>query len=231
MLFSITFFTIIITQITSAQPTGIEIINNITETSRTINPQNRTDQGGTITTLVIDVLQQNTRWKAYIGTMSGTLTLDDALGNSIFRWELEESEIEGEIYITRNINIDWSLVSCPTQTTITTENTYMGFSPTAADSIQRTFNETIHPPLLMASATINLTNCPATSTFVNNTKQAQGSASFPIILIESGSNLIYVTHINNNKHGYASANVDFQAIVPDRIGTTTTYYFYAEIGA
>src|SRR5690606_17372311 len=82
----------------SAEPAGTLITFNQTVFGQAIDPANRTDDGGSITTLVVDALQQTTRWKAYIGNITGTLTLDDSTGNTIFQWALDETDVTGEIY-------------------------------------------------------------------------------------------------------------------------------------
>ena len=211
-----------------AQPTGIIISENITETSGSTPPANRTDPGGTITTILVDVLQQNPRWKAYIGNITGVLSLDDADGQSIFRWELEAEDVTGNIFISRADVLDWGSVDCPTPQQIADEDSALGFSSSAADSINRTFTDT-HPSIFIGI--VEHENCPATSTYVNNAPQA-GSPDFPLVLLYTGTNMIYATPVNKDSQSFNGANnVDFQAIVPDQTVGTTTYYFYAEIGA
>ena len=211
-----------------AQPAGLEITGNVTDSINTTIAGNRSDPGGTITTILVDVLQQNPRWKAYIGNISGTLTLDDSLGNSIFRWELEASDVTGNIFISRSNSIDWGDVDCSTPQNIADEDSALGFSSMAADSINRTFNET-HPSIMLG--TTALTNCPATSTYVNNAPQA--TPDYPLVLLSENANMIFATPVNKDAlNSYSTTQiVDFQAIVPDQTIGTTTYYFYAEIGA
>lgn len=211
-----------------AQPTGVIISENITETSGSTPPDDRTDAGGTITTLIIDVLQPNPRWKAYIGNLTGVLSLDDADGQSIFRWELEAEDVTGTIFISRANTLDWGSVDCPTPQEIADEDSTLGFSSSAADSINRTFIDT-HPSIFIGVAEHE--NCPATSTYVNNAPQV-GTPDFPLVLLYESTNMIYATPVNKDSQSFNSANnVDFQAIVPDQTVGTTTYYFYAEIGA
>jgi hypothetical protein len=211
-----------------AQPAGLEITGNVTDSAGSAIAGNRTDSGGTITTILVDVLQQNPRWKAYIGNISGTLTLDDSSGQSIFRWELEATDVTGNIFISRSNSISWGDVDCSTPQQIADEDTALGFSSTAADSINRTFNET-HPSITLGVTPLN--NCPATSTYVNNAPQA--TPDYPLVLLSENANMIFATPINKialNSYN-PSQIVDFQAIVPDQTVGTSTYYFYAEIGA
>jgi hypothetical protein len=216
---------------TNAQPTGLEISSNITETAGETQPSNRTDLGGTITTITMDILQQNPRWKAYVGNLTGVLALDDNSGQSIFRWELGAEDVTGNIFMSKNNAIDWSIIQCSTVTLIEDEDTTLGFNPSAADTINRTFNETTHSAINIGTTLINQNTCRSTSTYVNNAQQTQSTASFQIILLSSSTNLVYATPINKGAASYKTGTqVDFQGIVPNEPGNPTTYYFYAEIG-
>ena len=212
-----------------AQPTGTSI-TPISTDSVTVNPpDNRTDDGGTINTIVIDAIQQNPRWKAYIGNITGSLTLDDSDGNTIFNWALDQAEITGEIYSSRSNSVDWGSISCAAGATITAEHTALSMSGTSVDSIANTFNETVHPTITVGTTSVD--NCPATSTFVNNARQAQGASDFPIVLIQDSTDLIYTTPINPSTTGYDGTSLfDFQIILANDPADTTTYYFYVELG-
>ena len=225
--------TILFTPLSFAFPTGLEISGNVTETAASVPPAQRTDSGGTITTMVLDVIQQNPRWKAYVGNLTGVLTLDDASGQSIFRWELEDEDVTGNVFITRSNDVDWSGIGCSLEADILNEDSALGFTSSWADSINRTFSETTHPTIPIGASSIPANTCRSTSTFVNNAPQAQASADFPLVLLSSGSDLVYVTPLNKGADSYNTGrSVDFQSIVPDQEGAgTTTYYFYAEIGA
>ncbi len=213
----------------AAQPTGVGISGNVTESAAEISPPNRTDEGGTITTLVMDVLQQNLRWKAYVGNLTGVLTLDDASGESIFRWELGAESMTGEVYISRSDSVNWGDIKCSNQTLINDEDLFLGFSGTSVDSVNRTFNETTHPTIEVGLIPVD--NCRSTSTFVNSAPQSQATADFPLILLQDDIDVIYASPINQGADSYSTGSqADFQVIVPDQVGDTTTYYFYAEIG-
>jgi hypothetical protein len=214
-----------------AQPTGTTITFNETDSPGDVAPDSRTDDGGTITTIVVDALQQNPRWKAYIGNITGSLTLDDSDENTIFSWALDPSDITGEIYSSRNDTVSWTNIQCAAIGTITAEDTFLGISSTAADSINRTFNETTHPPLTVGTTNIGDNTCRATSTFVNSARQSQASADFPLILLDDTSNLVYVSPINPETTGYDGSSLfDFQLILANNPNSTTPYYFYVELG-
>lgn len=215
----------------SANPSGIEVVENFTDFLTVSPPDNRTDPGGTITTLVMDVLQQNPRWKAYVGNLTGALTLDDSDGQSIFRWEMAAQDLTGNLFISRSNAIDWDQIGCSNQSLIYEEEDYLLFNSSSADSINRTFNTTTHAEILIGFNTIAEDTCRSTSTYVSNNPQSQASADFQLVLLASENNIIYSSPITSGTTSYrADKDVDFQAIVPDQDSPdTTTYFFYAEI--
>ena len=54
--------------------------------------------------------QQDSKWKAYIGNVSGSLRLSDSNSQSIYEWTF--TTITGEVFATRNQTITWSGVKC-----------------------------------------------------------------------------------------------------------------------
>jgi hypothetical protein len=213
-------------------PAGATITFNSTTNGPTNTPDNRSNAGGTITTVSLNAVQQDGQWKAYVGNISGALTLDDTAGNTIYQWNLVASSISGEIFASRASSVTWGNINCSSNALITTEESALGISGSTADSIRYTFNETTHPVIVTAGRTIPANSCNSTATFVNDTKQPIGSAYFPLILMADGTNNIYTTIINQDIIGFDSTrSFDFQMIVADTpTAANTTYYFYAEIG-
>jgi hypothetical protein len=222
------FLLVIVSSFVIAQPSGTTITYNSTGDIPDIEPANRTDDGGTITTLILDALQQNYKWKAYVGNVTGTLTLDDSDGNTIFDWALAQEDITGEVYSSRSDSVNWGSIACTSVGTINDEHTFLNMNGGSVDSINATFNETTHPPITIGTTTVN--SCPATSTFVSSTRQAQGSADFPIVLLHDNSNLVYSTLINPSTTGYDGSTFDFQMIMANDPSSSTLYYFYVELG-
>lgn len=218
--------------ITNADPAGATITSNITSTAPLYTPGNRTDDGGTINTLTFNVVQQDANWKAYVGNISGTLTLDDSNGKSIYQWAMTNADITGEIYATKIDNPDWSIINCSNQTTIDSEDATLGFSNSSVDSINRTFNETTHQSIFVAGRTIAANTCRATATYVNDSAQNQSTADFQQILFSSGTNIVYASPINQGKTSYdGNSTVDFQMLIADDVtAAITPYYFFVEIG-
>jgi len=158
------------------------------------------------------------------------LTLDDSNGKSIYQWAMSNTDLTGEVYAAKVSNPTWSTINCSTQANITAEDTIIGFTATSIDSINETFNETTHNPIMIAGR--NMTSCRSTSTYVSDAKQAQASAYFQEVLLTSGSsNIIYASPINQGKASYNDGLVDFQMMLADDVTTAiTTYYFFVELG-
>lgn len=216
----------------NADPAGATINSNSSASTPVYAPGSLTNPGGSINTVVFDVVQQNDKWKAYIGNITGSLTLDDGNGFTIFQWAMAAGDITGEVYAARSNSVDWSIINCSNVTTVENEDSAIGFTGASIDNINRTFNESIHNTIVSAGRTIPANSCRATATYVNDTKQDQSTADFQEILFASGTDLVYVAPINQGTGGYRdNVTVDFQLLVADDVSqVVTTYYFYVEIG-
>jgi hypothetical protein len=188
--------------------------------------------GGYVFTINLDTLQTNTRWKAYYGNVSGTMTLDDASGYTIYKWPIT-STVNGNVYATRaSGTIAWASAVCANSTQIEAENRAINQTSNPSDNITATFNSTNHSTFVVAGNSLN--NCSSTVTYKNDTAMAQNdTADFQEIVIYDGTNIIYATNIENNVMSYNGAPADFQMIVPENGLATwqssTAYYFYVEL--
>jgi len=213
-----------------ADPTGATINSNSTDTGPTITPGNLTNDRGTITTIVLQAMQQDQHWKGYVGNVTGALSLRDSNQETLYDWTNLASP-SGEVYATRSSSLSFSSVQCAQAGTITTEETFNNMTGTDADSISNTFNETDHTAMTIAGTTVN--SCPYASMYVSSTSQGQDSNDdFQEILVEDASaNLMYVSQINDDTTGFNSNSYDFQMIVgeSDVKTTPTTFYFYVEL--
>ena len=214
-----------------AQPTGAEITFNQTETIAPVPASELTTEGGSFTTMVLSGVFQTPRWKAYVGNVTGRLALRDTDSRTIYDWDLVS--VSGQIYVTRNNSIDWSTISCASEQTILDEQAALNIPINSADSINRTFNETIHKGFFVGTTQIQESTCRAIATYVEDEKQpASIDATFQEILLQDiGSNVIFTTIIEQSEIGYDSNPYDFQLIVPEDPTSIdpTTYYFFAEI--
>ena len=215
----------------SAQPTGVDITFNDTEFITPDPAAELTTAGGTFTTLVLNGTFQTPRWKAYVGNVSGRLALADSLSRTIYDWEL--AIVSGQVYVSRHEEIDWSTISCAVEQSILDEQGALNIQASAVDSINRTFNETIHRGFFVGTRQISNSTCKSIATYVEDSKQAPNEdANFQEILLEDNDNkLVFATIIEQGQIGYDGALYDFQLIVPEDPTSVdpTTYYFFAEI--
>lgn len=233
LLLILSLFTIITadSRTASALPAGVTIVSNTTNTPTAAAASSLTTAGGSFTTLVLNGTFQNPRWKAYVGNISGVLTLDDSNSYTIYDWNL--TSMNGEVFITRNSTISWTLVNCSTTQKITAEDQFLTLNSSSVDSINRTFNASVHRGFYVGTNHIGNSTCKSIATYVNDTKQAasENAAFQEVLLTDTYTNIIYAGLIDDNTLGYNNGRYDFQMIVPedDTKQTPTTYYFYAEI--
>lgn len=223
---------LILSKLAFALPSApsITYVSNSTSTS---SLQNRSvDEKGTITVVTLDANQQDYKWKAYVGNITGKVALDDANGMSIYDWNLGTAG-GGEVYVSRFSNINWNNISCANQTSIDTEQIGVSMGAGASDSISATFNETTHRDFNVSTTLIS--GCRSTATYVNGNPQVMNStARFQEMLLrDSGTNnMIYSTFIEAAQNGYDNLPHDFQLLVAENESATvpSTYFFWVELG-
>jgi hypothetical protein len=228
----------------SATPGGSSIIYNSTGTYADRTPGNRSDPRSTITTMILSVIQKDDFWKAYVGNITGRLSLESADGYMIYDWPISLASKSGEVYISRASSVAWYNVSCVNETSIYDEEGYIGMSTVQSDNINKTFNDTNnHGSFLIGNdlgspTTISANSCRSTATYIDGAGVPQtldGNHIFQEVLLQDNSNglLIFASLINASQPGFDNRSYDFQAIVPDAgfyNTTSTTYYFYTELG-
>lgn len=213
------------------QPTGVDITFNETETASPAPAAELTTAGGSFTTLVLEGTFQNPRWKAYVGNVTGSLSLADTSGNAIYDWAL--AAISGEVYVSRNDSVVWSAISCANDTTISAEESFLNMTSSNLDSINNTFNDTIHRSFYVGTTFIAESTCNSIATYVNNTEQSVSTSSLfqEVLLEDSSDNLVFATMLEDGVTGFDGTTYDFQMIVPEDSSavTPTTYFFYVQI--
>lgn len=212
-------------------PTNPSILSNRTETITPKPLAYLNTSGGSFTTLVLNASQQNYKWKAYVGNVTGKLSLQDQTNYSIYDWKM--STISGNVYVSRNSSIDWSNLTCANRTTISNEDSYLNMNPTGIDNINQTFNMTTHKQFYAAAKRIDQSTCPAISTYVNGTAQTNGQNNkFQEILLQDiKGSILYTTIIESQILGFDNSRYDFQMIVAEdeTKQVSTPYYFYMEL--
>ncbi|MBR9706411.1 hypothetical protein GOV14_05225 [Candidatus Pacearchaeota archaeon] len=185
--------------------------------------------GGYIATMNISATIQNPRWKAFVGWVSGSFTLDDSGGSTIYDWSL--ATITGRVYATRNsTSVAWSSINCSNITYLETENSNMDHTSND-DNITKTFENRTHNSFWVGSTFILANTCPTVKTYVNGVVQF---ADFHETALYDGYNHVYATILEDNATGYDGAGYDFQLLVPENgapnFTSSTSYYLYVEIG-
>jgi len=213
---------------------------------------NGSTAGGYIFTINMQSKVQDKKWKAFVGNVTATLTLDDGDGYTIFDWSQFGGSVNGEVYATRsstavnwtNINCSWGYRRDPTQyqnkTVLERENQAM-FLNSSDDNITTTFSKFNHSAMQIGSISIPANNCSSLKTYVNSSAGGPYNENiFTEVVLYDGTNesngrLVYATAIDaTNKYGYRNgSNYDFQMIVPENgsslWNSATAYYFYVEL--
>ncbi|MGV8086784.1 MAG: hypothetical protein ACP5N1_04080 [Candidatus Woesearchaeota archaeon] len=208
-------------------------INYVSNSSAAAGLSNRsTDTKGTITVVTLSANQQDYRWKAYVGNVTGKVALDDVNGQSIYDWDLGVGT-GGEVYVSRFSNINWDSIDCVNASTIDSEQTGLSMPLNSKDNINSTFNETTHRSFNVG--TIPISGCRSTATYINDTAQTMGPAAyFQEILLRDTvtSNLLYATLMETAQLGFDEETHDFQLLVAENESSTvpSTYFFWVELG-
>jgi hypothetical protein len=216
---------------TLAVPQGVSVIYSTTENASVRPADSHTAGGGSFTTLRLNVSSQTSKWKAYVGNVTGRITLDDSSNRSIYDWSL--TNIQGEVYVSRNDSINFSSLACANETQIAIEESYLNISSSSDDSINSTFKQKIHKSFVIGGVgVIQNSSCYAIATYINDIPQTVNESSqFQEVLLSDKSSLVFATLLENKKVGFDTRVYDFQFIVPDDPReTSTTYFFYAELG-
>lgn len=216
-----------------ALPAGpvINYVSNSTATS--VSANRSTDAKGTITIVTLDSNQQDYKWKAYVGNVSGKLALDDGTTATIYDWTLGTPS--GEVYVTRASSVSWDNVTCANDSVITNEQSALGMTDLDSDNINKTFNYTAHQSFLVGTKNITQSSCRNTATYVSDSPQVvDENALFQEVLLADSltGSLIFTTVIEDNQAGYNDAPFDFQLLVAENesSATPTLYYFFVELG-
>ena len=216
-----------------AAPEGptVTYINNQTNTPDAATVINTT--GGSITTITLNATTQNIRWKAYVGNVTGIMTLEDTTGSAIYNWATTYPN--GEVYATRKeTTVSWTNIACANLSHIENENRAINHT-NLEDNITATFSSVVHDIFYVGTSAITSNSCRSVHTYVNSTAQ---SSLFEEVLLYDGTddtngNIVYASLLENNIYGFNNKTYDFQMIIPEngQLGwsSSTAYYFYVEL--
>lgn len=176
-------------------------------------------QGGNNTNLNVTAETQTKVWQGFYGEVMGNLSLKDSDGNTMYSWAGMQN---GIVIAARTSNIDWNNLSGQNDCTIDEDITGI-----MSDRVNNTFNSGNNTLFNIGTNIINSGTACALRTYVNDKPQ---SNLFEEIIVNDGSNDLYVTKIYSDTTGFDGNTHDYQMIVPEsRNSSTTTYYLYAEI--
>ncbi|MGV8152127.1 MAG: hypothetical protein ACP5OG_03525 [Candidatus Nanoarchaeia archaeon] len=217
--------------IVNAVPEGPSLVNITSNTTKATNNATNisTVPGGYIAKINITANLKNTRWKGFVGWVTGKFSLMDVDGSTIFDWSL--SSTNGKIYATRAPEtIEWGTINCSNLSRMEIENTLINHT-NVDDNITATFFNSSHPEFSVGTKTIPANNCSSLNTYIENATGA--TAEFYEMVLDDGDDIVYATILENNQLGYNSLNYDFQMIVPENGASSfsgiTPYYLYVEI--
>ncbi len=234
-LFLFSFMLILSSRYVLSDPDGADV-TYVSNTSKVAKiPDNRTDDKGTITTLLLNTVQQNIRWKAYVGNVSGKLVLRDADQYSLYEWPAAPNP-DGVVFITMNQSIDWSTIQCANTTDIQNFQQGLGHSNSALDNVNNTFNSKLHQSFDVGTIPFpSSRQCWTAYPWVNSAAQTPSTTALfqEVLLMDANRKIVFASMIDQDTQSYrndGTTKYDFQALVPEFTSAENAlYYFYVEI--
>ena len=181
-----------------------------------------TTLGGSNVSVNITGETQTIGWQGFFGEVTGNLTLRDSLFNQLFSWETATPQ--GEIYVSRDSNVDFTSITAQNDCTIDEDLTGTG-----SDRVNSTFNASSNSEFIVGATTIAANSACSTNSFVNDIGQ---TSSFEQVILtdDGGTTAIYAALIDADTTGYDGSSHDYQIVVPENsTNATSVYFFYAEI--
>ena len=197
-------------------------------------------QAGNITQLLINTSVITKRWQGYYGNITGTITLDDANGHTMYDWSANDFSVAGKVFAANNTVSNWTAVRCvnltgngtigptgvqPGVNSTILENTF-GIARTDADGFDETFATTND----ITVGTNTLANCPSTHLYIANASQTT-KFNETILTLYNESLIIFAAQLEPSITGFDNRTWDFEMIVANNgdSGILTPYQFYVEL--
>ncbi|RLE46815.1 hypothetical protein DRJ22_00940 [Candidatus Woesearchaeota archaeon] len=178
-------------------------------------------QGGNITMVNITGKSQTRVWQGFYGKTSGSLTLDDASGNTMYNWTLANRS--GIVLVSRTNALNFTSITGITDCTV--DEDLQGSNYKRSDRVNKTFTRNNSISWDVGGYTIT----DACQTWTYNSSGF--TRAFEEIMVNvTNAYSAYATKIQNDSIGFNGQTVDYQLIVPEtkQKSQTTTYYFYVE---
>ncbi|MBW2965044.1 hypothetical protein KY363_06310 [Candidatus Woesearchaeota archaeon] len=235
--------TSVLAQTVPTQPEGPTTIDVLNSTRRTAaGAATIPALAGNVTELSIVANTVTQTWQAYYGNITGTITLDDAMNNTIYNWALAEPE--GEIYASEApIDFTYGNIFCydfeandagySAFNTLAEYEALLGLQGDDVDGINETFTEgTNYDPFYVGSWHVDST-CPTTQMFDQNEEKDPDKFQEMLLYDNTSNRLVYTAIIEQDALGIGGRGWDFEMIVGenghDGDSAATAYYFYVEL--
>lgn len=194
-------------------------------------------QAGNVTALNFNSTKISSRWQGYYGNVSGVITLDDAVNNTLYNWRIASPQ--GEIYaVNVSTTPTWANVECfnftdPTQNVTFAElESSIGAATTDRDGVNETFNLTYAGSFSAGTKTIVAGDeCPIASLFSSDAWTGVGFNETILFQNQSDNLVIFVSLLEQDRIGFSGSPLDFEMIVGENgdLAGATNYYFFVEL--
>ncbi|MBR9675666.1 hypothetical protein GOV05_01520 [Candidatus Woesearchaeota archaeon] len=225
-------------------PIGPQAVENITSTrmnESTWTPYNITALAGNITYMNIYAWTNTRTWQGYYGNITGVIVLADVNNNTMYDWT--DADPSGQIYATRNNNLDWSNIACAAQSELDVDEAdFTGANETdrdgkyPMDAPNRTFmpaggvigvnaepaNFSDIAEIYVGPVNIDPSTCLTTSMH-NSTEYVRGSQNAgndprhfrEVVLATAGGtgDIVYTAILEKNWDSFDGKTADFEMIV------------------
>ena len=193
-------------------------------------------QAGNVTQLSINTTKITNNWQGYYGNISGSITLDDASGNTMYDWSADDFSVIGEIYAANQSIADWNDVICVNLAgtgingvsgiNVTRLEDMYGIQPSEVDGLDETFLGT--EDIIIGTNTLSA--CPSTHTYQSDSPQSN-YWNETLITENATGTVIFASKVDDNTVGFDGNTWDFQMLVAEDGGTagSTSYWFYVEL--
>lgn len=229
-------------------PTSATFVQNYTRTN--FSGYGINDSRAHIWVYNFNQIQISTRWKGYVGNITGSFALSDPSNNRLYSWTITTTT--GEVIATKWDPSSgtqgvprWSTLGCANPGNRTGEALYFAHTTYDEDSYGNTWlNGTTsafnHSAIVIAETTIQANTCFGVNLYASNAVSV-GNTWVEVVLqdnqcdttVSNNCNVVYAAMIANNSVGFNGATFDYQLLLPEKNqnGTTpnTKYWFYVEL--
>jgi len=237
------------------EPTGPDTIT-VTNSSRgsgdVAAPVTIQAIAGNVTELKVSDERNTQAWQGYYGNISGTISLEDGIGNTFYDWTVTNPR--GEIYASNFTTVTWASIYCINVSQNGTGvaggvlarpdgsisgingsqiELNFGINETDLDGLNETFPAYYTNTVGFFVGNIHISDidgCSSAHPYVNSA----ASAAWDEVILSDNDTIVFTAIIREDATNYKNMASDFQLMVleNEHVGkenTPTNYYFYVEI--